>query len=617
MNRKLYLFGMLAMVLLLASCKKEKETGSDPFNISAGIENDGSKTLLDGFKVKWILGDKIRIYDGTSQDGVVFTSKTLSNDDQTANFTCNASESIAESGSYWAIYPETGSYNRGTGLFSFNMPDAQTYHSNNTPMLFPMVATASKNAKGSGVFFYFQHAFGVLKISATGNTPITSIELTDDNYYLSGNFTVSDDASTLSYVSDGSNTITMSVSNVTLTSTPTDFYFVLPAGSLSNGFTVKFKNGNDEVQTTSYSGAALKIKKATIHTATVDATVIPSFSVGNNVKVQFAPGNLQYRASDGKWQFAQNQWDFIGGGEINWGNGVDGWQIPDMSGTRITGNNTPLAGVTIYNNNGSVHVFSAPRETQSDWIDLFGWGTSGKHANEMLYDLYKPWSTTITSGMSQRMPYDCLNNNHAGVNYTRAYGPASGDISKANQWAWEANDIYEYGASTPSTDDWRTLSKDEWNYLITKNGGQNYGYAELTNHPFTHYYGSTKYLSGVVLLPDGFQNPAGLPAFNTNHSAYSNNQYTDAQWAQMEAAGAVFLPAAGLRNNEYLVGDASEPGHNHLMLEYWSTTNSGREKAWAFKTGFLGGGDFNGVGVVEENRFYGCSVRLVKNVSNK
>lgn len=361
MNRKLYLFGMLAMVLLLASCKKEKETGSDPFNISAGIENDGSKTLLDGFKVKWILGDKIRIYDGTSQDGVVFTSKTLSNDDQTANFTCNASESIAESGSYWAIYPETGSYDRGTGLFSFNMPNTQTYQSNNTPMLFPMVATASKNAKGSGVFFYFQHAFGVLKISATGNTPITSIELTDDNSYLSGNFTVRPDASTLNHVSGGSNTITMSVSNVTLTSTPTDFYFVLPAGSLSNGFTVKFLNNSGEVKTTSYSGTALEIIKATIHTATVDATKIPSFSVGNGVKVQFAPGNLVSNDNGGNWRFQPNQWTHTG---ID-AEGGRGWFFysNELSGT----------------NYGIDYV--ADHESFVDWGNLFpgqGWRTLTK-----------------------------------------------------------------------------------------------------------------------------------------------------------------------------------------------------------------------------------------------
>lgn len=357
MNRKLYLFGMLAMVLLLASCKKEKETGSDPFNISAGIENDGSKTLLDGFKVKWILGDKIRVYDNKphddNYDGIVFTSKTLSNDDQTANFTCNASESIAESGSYWAIYPETGSYNRGTGLFSFNMPNTQTYHSNNTPMLFPMVATASKNAKGSGVFFYFQHAFGVLKISATGNTPITSIELTDANNYLSGNFTVRPDASTLNHVSGGSKTITMSVSNVTLTSTPTDFYFVLPAGSLSNGFTVKFLNNSGEVKTTSYPGTALEIIKATIHTATVDATKVHAFTVnGNSKKVVFAPGNLW--SKNGKWYFEDEQYEC------------------HKSYTTSTNDNTSERGLfrwSSVNNPGGL-TFNGYSPTFSDWGNL-------------------------------------------------------------------------------------------------------------------------------------------------------------------------------------------------------------------------------------------------------
>lgn len=298
MNRKLYLFGMLAMVLLLASCKKEKETGSDPFNISAGIENDGSKTLLDGFKVKWILGDKIRIYDGTSQDGVVFTSKTLSNDDQTANFTCNASESIAESGSYWAIYPETGTYDRGAERFSFSMNDAQqAYYNDNTPtptstpMLFPMVATASKNAKGSGVFFYFQHAFGVLKIPAVGDATITSIQLEDNNgKYLSGNFTVDANAEHLLHVSGGSTIITLNAS-VTLKSTPTDFYFILPPGSLGR-FSVRFYNGSTCLKEFNVENQSFVIQRSMVITANASLTQV--FEVyGNSIEDLLNGDNYQ------------------------------------------------------------------------------------------------------------------------------------------------------------------------------------------------------------------------------------------------------------------------------------------------------------------------------------
>jgi hypothetical protein len=60
---------------------------------------------------------------------------------------------------------------------------------------------------------------------------------------------------------------------------------------------------------------------------------IGEFSVSNNKKVAFSSGNLQSQASTNTWQFAENQWDYIGGANSN--------ISPSYSG----------------------------------WIDLFGWGT--------------------------------------------------------------------------------------------------------------------------------------------------------------------------------------------------------------------------------------------------
>ena len=37
----------------------------------------------------------------------------------------------------------------------------------------------------------------------------------------------------------------------------------------------------------------------------------------NGDKIQFSQGNLQYRASDNLWRFAENQWDIIGDGNTN------------------------------------------------------------------------------------------------------------------------------------------------------------------------------------------------------------------------------------------------------------------------------------------------------------
>lgn len=68
------------------------------------------------------------------------------------------------------------------------------------------------------------------------------------------------------------------------------------------------------------------------------------FSVSTRDKVLFAPGNLQFLASEGEWRFAEKQYDIIGEG------------------------NTQIG------------------ESATTWIDLFGWGATGAE------DI-QPWDT--------------------------------------------------------------------------------------------------------------------------------------------------------------------------------------------------------------------------------
>lgn len=49
------------------------------------------------------------------------------------------------------------------------------------------------------------------------------------------------------------------------------------------------------------------------------------FSVGENTKVQFSQGYLQYQASTGTWRFAEHQYDFIGYANENISATYDGW----------------------------------------------------------------------------------------------------------------------------------------------------------------------------------------------------------------------------------------------------------------------------------------------------
>ena len=87
-------------------------------------------------------------------------------------------------------------------------------------------------------------------------------------------------------------------------------------------------------------------------------------------------------------------------------------------------------------------------------------------------------------------------------------------------------------------DGWYVLSAEEWTYLKVTRDGKGMSKNAL---------GSVNGQNGLVILPDGWVQPEGVPVFKpvTSGTDYANNPYTTAEWAIMEAAGAVFLPCQG------------------------------------------------------------------------
>ena len=136
-------------------------------------------------------------------------------------------------------------------------------------------------------------------------------------------------------------------------------------------------------------------------------------------------------------------------------------------------------------------------DTYTGWIDLFGWGTGNcpakKSTDDEDYSTFTDW----------------------GVNAISNGG------NEANLW--------------------RTLTRYEWAYLIQTrtNAADLKGQATVAD------------VHGFVLLPDSWTLPAGL-SFTAIPNDWTTNVYTAEQWAQMEAAGAVFLPATGYRNPDII-----------------------------------------------------------------
>ncbi len=102
---------------------------------------------------------------------------------------------------------------------------------------------------------------------------------------------------------------------------------------------------------------------------------------------------------------------------------------------------------------------------------------------------------------------------------------------------------------------WRTLTIKEWDTLLyhRNNAKQLLGQARVEG------------LNGLILLPDSWQGVDGV-LFTPSPKEASENIYTIDEWHRMEAAGAIFLPAAGYWQNNQV----SFVGHYGY---YWSSSS--------------------------------------------
>lgn len=248
-----------------------------------------------------------------------------------------------------------------------------------------------------------------------------------------------------------------------------------------------------------------------------------AFSVSATKVVYFSQGNLQYQGSTNSWRFAAHQYDIIGS---NAGN-------------------------------------TAPSASQTEWIDLFGWATSGNSASGTAYQPYVTGSTSTDFGPSIE----------------------SGEWTAANS-DWGVVNSASLGSG------WRTLTKDEWVYL----------FKTRTNAATLRTFATVNGVTGLILMPDGYDyNHSGLTITTAN---FTSNTLTTTQWENnYESEGCVFLPAAGYRNNTYvsLVGTHGR---------YWSSTSKSSMSAYYLL--------FNADNLRPDNydsRNNGNSVRLVSEIA--
>lgn len=226
-----------------------------------------------------------------------------------------------------------------------------------------------------------------------------------------------------------------------------------------------------------YSNGQLVYRKST-PTPTLGPFTINS----NGDRIKFAPGNLQYQASTGLWRFAEHQYDYIG---------------------NSLGNNAS----------------NSIRPTQSDWIDLFGFGCNGENNGQINY-----------------MPY-------SNSNYVTDYYSA----------AMAGNSSFSYQYNLQTGENWRMLEKSDWKYIMYTRNGHRYAKASING------------INGLVVFPDNYT--SNLNNINTPASSYSSNILTIQDYTQLEADGCVFLPTSGCAqyyNNSLHFYDMNSKGYYYV-----------------------------------------------------
>ena len=260
----------LALLMAMAgACKKNQEQDTSTFSASIEVDENNSKTYLDGMKVKWSAGDQIIVYGNGAPK-----TYTLQGNGGTQTGTFTTTGGVQQTDTYRAFYPAANCTGVSGDVFTFTMPATQTYTANGfMNNLNPM---AAKTEGGGATLLKFKNAFSVLKVSATGNRTVTKVVLTvPSGNYVSGTYTFDYSTETTSLQSGNGNTIELTCSSgvVLDATTPKDFYFVLPPGTLPAGSTIAFyKSGsNTPFYTTGATTTAQTLTRNRIHTATLNA----------------------------------------------------------------------------------------------------------------------------------------------------------------------------------------------------------------------------------------------------------------------------------------------------------------------------------------------------------
>ena len=295
-------------------------------------------------------------------------------------------------------------------------------------------------------------------------------------------------------------------------------------------------------------------------------------SYGEEVSFTTSNSSNPMGAIDGLFSVSASQHVYFSRGNLQYQSSTDTWSFAENQYDYIGNSNSNIS------------------QSYNGWIDLFGWGTSGWDNGNMYYQPYDTesfWNSASGYGYG---PTD-------GTSYT--YG-LTGAYANAD---WGVYNAISNGGNT--SNQWCNLTQQEWQYIFNTRStpsGIRYAKAKVND------------VNGIILLPDNWNSSTwNLSNTNSSNANFSSNTISASQWATLENAGAVFLPAAGRRRWTSVEFVGSNGFYWSTSYDYRSYDSYNNKNAQYV---FFGNSNFNigGLYVNGSPRFYGYSVRLVYRV---
>lgn len=525
-NMKKVIAMLCLSMLFFSACQKE---GTTRLRVQIAPPASDSKDYIDANNHAWFHnGDKILI------NGIAYRMTKATD----GSYFVDVDEEMldANPNSYDVIYPATNvSYDRSNHIYNFTMRANEQYYVEDISgkQRLNAIMAGSVNAESSTITLH--NVASLLRVKVPSDfTEVTSISVTavrnsdSKNAFMSGDYKINLSNTGNTPVLEKVNGKLQQVVLVCPQETRREdltYYVVLPPSTVE-GVNLKYKvsvygeilmNGTlpvkayaERIQKGFHTLGANHIGDVVFNNDSIHENSLPFlYTVASSggvptKKVRFSAGNLQWKyagthqfvstigsgSRQGTWRFAPHQYDICGKDD-----------------------NEKIANLSVAAN-------------QNVWIDLFGYATSQ-------FDNSTYAQPNACTG--KHKDYGIAGGSNATIDYDHDWG--RNIISNAD------NNLQ-----------WYTMSGEEWAYVCSNDGVR-----DSCNSAGTIKLDGGGEIHGVILLPDSsgivkwndYCNPISCKPFVAEHwSDFNANVYTEAQWSDMEAMGAIFLPCAGRRGTE-------------------------------------------------------------------